>query len=618
MKRVLKFLGYGLLSLLALLLLAVIVFQIRWSLQGGKTMKLAGEPAPRLEESGYAFRDLNKNGRLDPYEDGRVPVAARIDDLLSQMTVAEKAGSMLLHFAVMGTDGEIPTKPSLTNPFSWLIDNPAHLLLEKNMHHFGLFGEATSAAAFAAFNNRLQELAERTRLGIPVTLVSDPRHGSTDMAGASNTTKWLSTWPSQLGLAATRDSALVQEFGDIARREYLGIGIRLALHPMADLATEPRWARVNGTFGEDAALSAKLTAAYIRGFQGDSLDRNSIACQTKHFAGGGPQEDGWDAHFASGKGQVYPGDRFDYHLIPFTEGAFPAGTAQVMPYYGIPKGQVTEEVGFAFSKEMIQELLRDSLGYDGVVATDWGIISDLPVKTASAWGVEELTPQQRMVKVLDAGCDMFGGEKNNQYLVELVANGDLSEARLDASLRRVFRDKFRLGLFDDPYVDPALTAEVGNTDFIAKGKEAQRRSLVLLKNEGLLPLAANQKIFLYGFASDLSARFPQITDDPAAADVIVQRLPTPSTPPPSGADLLERLIPQGRLDFPAEELAKILARTQDKPTVTILTLQRPSVVPEIDASSRAMIADFECEEDILLELITGKFRPSGKLPVELP
>ncbi|MEO0731811.1 MAG: glycoside hydrolase family 3 N-terminal domain-containing protein, partial [Bacteroidota bacterium] len=521
MKRILKFLGYGLLGLIALLLLAAIVFQIRWSFQGSNTLALAGESAPRLQENGHSFRDLNKNGRLDPYEDSRVPVEDRIEDLLGQMTVAEKAGSMLLHFAVMGTDGDVPARPSLTNPFSWLIDNPTHLLLEKNMHHFGLFGEAKSAVAFATFNNRLQELAERTRLGIPVTLVSDPRHGSTGMAGASASTRWLSTWPSQLGLGATRDSALVQEFGDIARREYLGIGIRLALHPMADLATEPRWARANGTFGEDAALSAKLTAAYIRGFQGDSLDHNSVACQTKHFAGGGPQENGWDAHFASGKGQVYPGGQFDYHLIPFTEGAFPAGTAQVMPYYGIPKGAVKEEVGFAFSREMIQELLRDSLGYDGVVATDWGIISDLPVKKASAWGVEDLSPKERMVKVLNAGCDMFGGEKNNQLLVELVTEGALAEDRLDASLRRVFRDKFRLGLFDDPYVDPKRTAEVGNADFVAKGKEAQRRSMVLLKNEGLLPLAADQKIFLYGFTTDLSEQFPQITDDPAVADVIV-------------------------------------------------------------------------------------------------
>lgn len=190
----------------------------------------------------------------------------------------------------------------------------------------------------------------------------------------------------QLGLAATSDTSLVREFGDIARQEYRSVGITVALHPMADLATEPRWARINGTFGEDAVLSAVMTKAYVLGLQGDSLDKQGVACMTKHFSGGGPQLDGDDPHFAYGKDQAYPGDNFDYHVIPFTEGAFAANTAQIMPYYGIPVGQTDEDVAFAFNKSIITDLLRDSLGFDGVVCTDWGIIVDNKMGEARAWG----------------------------------------------------------------------------------------------------------------------------------------------------------------------------------------------------------------------------------------
>lgn len=455
-------------------------------------------------------------------------------------------------------------------------------------------------------------------MGIPITLLSDPRHGTTPMPGASAEAKWISVWPSQLGLAATRDSALVHEFGDIARQEYVALGIRLAQHPMADISTDPRWARVNGTFGEDAALSALLTKAYVLGFQGDSLTKNSVACQVKHFLGGSPQEGGWDAHFESGKNQVYPGEKFDYHLIPFTEGALAAGATQMMPYYGVPKGQGVEEVGFSFNKAIIQDLLRDSLGFEGIVATDWGIISNMFVKKASAWGLETASEKERIKKVLEAGCDLFGGEYGTELVFELVESGEVTEARINLSVRRLLREKFRLGLFDNPYVDLDQVDIVGNPTFIEKGKAAQRKSLVLLKNENLLPLSQDKKIFVVGMTQkNLSDQYPQIVSKIEEADVIVQKLQTPSSPP-KGGGLLERLLPQGRLNFEAEEKNEILKRTKSKPTITILTIQRPPVIPDINAASKAVIADFECQDEILLELIFGQFKPSGKLPIEIP
>ncbi len=581
-------------------------------------MKLAGAEAITLTIDGYSFRDLNKNGNLDVYEDSRASIDGRVDDLISQMQLDEKAGVMLAHFLAMEEDGSLLEIPTISDPFSFLTESTSSTILKMKMNHVQNLG-GTSARNYATWNNNLQKLAGRTRLGIPITLISDPRHGTMAMPGASSEAKWISIWPSQLGLGAIGDTVLVREFADIARQEYLALGIRLAQHPMADIATDPRWARVNGTFGEDAHLSAALTKAYILGFQGDSLGPSSVVCQTKHFAGGGPQEDGWDAHFASGKGQVYPGDNFDYHLIPFTEGAFAANTGQIMPYYGVPKGQAKEEVGFAFSKEMIQDLLRDSLKFDGVVATDWGIISDMAVKDASAWGVEHLSEKERVKKVLDAGCDVFGGEYVAQHIIDLVEGDELPESRIDISLRRILSQKFKLGLFDNPYVDLENTSIVGQAEFVEKGKEAQRKAMVLLKNEAnLLPLSTDKKIFLHGFTqTGLSKIFPQIVEDIDDADFIVQKLLTPSSPP-KGGGLLERLIPQGRLDFPEDEKKEILERTNSKPTITVMTILRPSVIPEINAASKAVIADFECQDEIILELILGKFNPTGKLPIEIP
>jgi len=618
MKRFFKVVGFFLVGVILLALLAYLVFFIKWKLESSSNLALLGEEAPTLTLEGYQFRDLNKNGKLDVYEDSRAHIENRIDDLLDQMNIEEKAGMMFVHFLPMEEDGSLLEIPTFSDPFSFMTESTSSTILKKKMNHVQNLG-GTSALNYAKWNNNLQKFAEKTRLGIPITLISDPRHGNTGMAGASVETRWISTWPSQLGLGAIGDSALIREFADIARQEYLAIGIRLAQHPMADLATEPRWARVNGTFGEDAALSAKLTEAYILGFQGDSLGANSVACQTKHFAGGGPQEDGWDAHFESGKGQVYPGNNFDYHLIPFTEGAFVANTAQIMPYYGIPKGQVKEEVGFAFSKEMIQDLLRDSLGFDGVVATDWGIISDMAVKKASAWGLEHLSEKERVKKAIEAGCDVFGGEYVTEHVVELVNSGEVQEARIDISVRRILRDKFKLGLFDNPYVDLEKVDIVGNTTFVEKGRTAQRKSLVLLKNDNdFLPISNEKKIYLMGFASDrLSEKFPNIINDAEDADIIVQKLQTPYSPP-KGDGLLESLINQGRLDFNKEEKEEMLGHMRSKPTITVFTIQRPTVAPEINAASKAVIADFECEDDIILELIYGKFKPSGKLPIEIP
>ncbi len=623
MRKALKTIGIILLSVIVLILVVFQVFATNKAKQAKKLYAQLGEEAPTLMVGGFSFRDLNKNGTLDVYEDSRAALEERVSDLLAQMTLEEKTGTMFVSMIGMTSEGTLVDKPKLSrDPFNILValaaPPPSQVLVLKKLNSFNILN-AYGPDIMARFNNNLQKTAERMRLGIPITIATDPRHSADNNPGASILTSSFSSWPNPLGLAATGDTTLVREFGDIARQEYRSVGITVALHPMADLATEPRWARINGTFGEDANLSAAMTKAYVLGFQGDSLGSGSVACMSKHFSGGGPQLKGDDAHFAYGKDQAYPGDNFDYHVLPFIEGALAAHTAQIMPYYGIPVGQTGEDVGFAFNKAIITDLLRDSLQFDGVVCTDWGIISDSKIKEASAWGMEDYSPKQRLKKALDAGCDQIGGDYVPELIVELVESGDITEERIDISVKRILRDKFRLGLFDNPYLDEKVALRIaGNDAFVEKGKQAQASSMVLLKNEELLPLKEGVKIYADGM-TDLSGleKYAELVKNPADADVIVTRIATPWQKR-EGGSMLERFFRGGRLHYSAEELEEILGLIMQKPSVVIANLYRPAVLTEINEICNALMADFDTSDEVLADVLFGKRKAQGKLPFELP
>lgn len=622
MKKILKI--TGLIFLIAIIIGAVyvLVLYTKRSNIVKENYALLGEEAGILNIDGKTYRDLNKNGKLDIYEDTRANVNDRVDDLVSQMNMEEKAGTMFITMIGMTKEGNPLDMPVISTnamemAFSFMLSPSSEMIALKKMNSFNIV-HSYNADILARFNNNIQKLAERTRLGIPITIATDPRHGTQNNPGAAIFTPSFSQWPSSLGLAATRDTLLVREFGDIARQEYNAIGIKLALHPMADLSTEPRWGRSNGTFGEDANLSAIITKAYVLGFQGDSLNSSSVACMTKHFSGGGPQKDGEDPHFPYGKEQAYPGNNFDYHIIPFIKGAFPAKTAQIMPYYGIPMDQTDENVAFAFNKTIITKILRDSLKFNGVVCTDWNIISNTKMGEARAWGVENLTPMQRVKKVIDAGCDQFGGEMIPGLIVELVKSGEISEKRIDQSVKRILRDRFILGLFDDPYVDEDEAIKItGKSEFITKGKEAQAKSTVLLKNKGLLPLAEGTKIYADGMIDpEVINKYGQVVVDIDKADIVLTRIQTPFD---ERTDFfLERFFHQGRLYYNEEEKKKILDLIDKKPTLVVVNLERPAILTEINEKCDALMADFGTSDEVLVELIFGKLNPSGKLPFELP
>ncbi|MGH3706301.1 MAG: glycoside hydrolase family 3 protein, partial [Agromyces sp.] len=503
-----------------------------------------------------------------------------------------------------------------------------HYVNVLKMSHFNVLQAPKDAAAMAAWNNRLQELAAATRLGIPVTISTDPRHSYTDNPLAGMLAGAFSVWPETMGLAAIGDEELVERFGDIARQEYTAVGIRVALHPQIDLATEPRWSRALQTFGEDVELASKLGAAYIRGFQGEKLGPDSVATMTKHFPGGGPQKDGEDPHFAHGREQVYPGGQFELHLKPF-EAAFEAGTSQIMPYYGMPVGTEHEEVGFGFNKSVITGLLRERYGFDGIVCTDWGLINDSEIMgapfSARAWGVEDLTPLERMKKVLDAGCDQFGGEDVPEMLLELVQSGEITEERLDVSARRLLREKFVLGLFDNPFVDVERAARVvGSAEFVAAGEAAQRASITLLVNAErevggatapTLPIARGLKLYVEGLDADIAGEYGTVVETPGEADVAILRLSAPFEERPT---FFENFFHSGSLDFPAEQVAHLREVAAAVPTVVDIFLDRPAILTPFVDELAALTANWGASPRALLDVVTGAAAPKGKLPFDLP
>ena len=670
-----------------------------------------------LTVDGYAFKDLNRNGELDVYEDWRLSAEQRAEDLAAQLTIEEIAGMMLYssHQSVPSRGGMFGGAMYGGKPYgesgaaaSDLSDAQKKFLTEDNLRAV-LVTTVESPAVAAQWNNNMQALVEGMGHGVPVNTSSDPRHETSATAeynyGAGGE---ISHWPTSLGLAATFDPSLVEEFGRIASEEYRALGIATALSPQIDLATEPRWTRFYGTFGESPELDTDMARAYVDGFQtscgkdeiADGWGYKSVNAMVKHWPSGGPEEGGRDAHYNYGKYAVYPGGAFETHLKPFTEGAFKLDGATgkasaVMPYYTISTGidPSGKNVGNSFSKYIITDLLRDKYAYDGVVCTDWNITYDnmgIDRFDGKCWGVEEMTVAQRHYECLKAGVDQFGGNNDKGPVLEAYAmwvdefGQESADARFRASAKRLLMNSFRTGLFENPYLDPAVSAEVvGKPEFMEKGYQAQLKSVVMVKNaENVLPLkTAEEKLKVYvpqryfpqmvnffgmvtperwedTFAAELLEKYYEPVADPAEADfaIVVIDAPTSGTGynaqdvknggngylPISlqysdytaeyarevslaGGDRLEKSANRSYKGKSVKTVNKTDLETVietkkqmgDKPVITVVSTGKP-FVPEFEPYSDAVLVSFGCQNQALLDLISGVVEPSALLPMQLP
>ncbi|WP_262245061.1 glycoside hydrolase family 3 protein [Parapedobacter soli] len=604
-----------------------------------------------IEQNGKQFKDLNKNGQLDPYEDWRLSSRERSQDLLQRMTLEEKAGMMLIADMMMTNEVSIMapqvqqtgpitaefnendvvvdknqfTGEPLPHPVMNTIGTTKGIL-EHKLRHFIWRTTSAPADTMAKWANKVQALAEDDNLGIPVLFAPNPRNHITggSLGATGSTSVGFSMWPSEIGLAAMRDADMIRKFGDMARQEWVSVGIRKGYMYMADLATEPRWQRIEGTFGEDPELAAQSIEAIVLGFQGDTLNPSSVALTTKHFPGGGATYKGFDPHYTYGRNAVFPAGQFENNLLPF-KAAIKAGTSSIMPYYSLPKGTGYEEVAYAYNKGILRDLLRDELGFKGIINSDTGPIESMP------WGVDDLGIEQRYLKALDAGTNMFAGNADPSQLIGVLERHPEVMPLVDESVLLLLTELFKLGLFENPYVDEETAAlTVGKEEFAKAGEEAQRKSVVLLRNtDKKLPLAKETKVFFIDYGSN---RIPTaadayngvyewltFVDTPEAADVILLWV-KPSIRPLFPADDSPLRV---NLSSCGIDVDYVNGLTANKPTILAINYSNPFVIDEVfnpQTQDRfiGVLATFGIQPEALLDVVAGRFNPTGKMPFTTP
>ena len=633
-----------------------------------------------LYDDGLPFKDLNNNGEIDAYEDWRKPVAERVADLVSRMTLEEKTGMLMIDQLNADAGGQVP-------------ELAGQLVLRQKMRRFifrntvantpsagsgnPFFGAQVTPYETSQFTNAIQVLCESTRLGIPALFKSNPRNHFEEgwMGGLDATVGAFSAWPKEAGLAATRDMELIGEFARAVAREWVAVGIRGMYGYCLDLSTEPRWFRITETFTQDADLASEIATVLVKNIQGPTLDHRSVAVTMKHFPGGGPQEGGADPHFPFGKFQTYPSDNFDYHLKPFIA-AIQAGVSSIMPYYGVPVGQryMPNDVGMSFSKGIVTDLLRDELGFTGNVNSDTGIATMMP------WGVEDKSVGERVAMAINAGVDVLSGFSDNAQMMEIVDAGMVPVQRVDEAVTNLLTEQFQLGLFENPFVDPNRAGYVlGDRITQTKADLAQRKAIVLLQNRNRTlpmemptpkqrpnPFAAiglhtdvsdgppveriGRKIYVIGMDTDVvggaewndfdvvSGNYdpekgesrPAIPNgtDYAIIRVVVGNnskigggfLPVPD---PEELDLIafsDMAMSNSWVIRPTlEDINGVMDEIGPERTILAIRFRQPFVLDEASGLRRAgaILATFGASDATLMDVLTGKHSPIGKLPFAL-
>lgn len=660
---------------------------------------------------GLAFKDLSGNGRLEPYEDWRLPASQRAADLAKRLTVEEIAGLMLYssHQPIPQMTGDVYSgktfEQSGAKPWE-LTDVQKAFLINDNVRAL-LVTKVESPATAARWNNQAQALVEGLGHGVPCNNSSDPRNetATADEFLACGGGQ-ISLWPRPIGLGAIMDPTLIRRFGEIASREYRALGITTALSPQVDLATEPRWRRNLGCFSEDPQLVTDYAKAYCDGFQtssgeahiADGWGYHSVNTMVKHWPGGGSEEGGRDSHYCFGKYAVYPAGQFATRLLPFTEGGFhldgPTGRASaVMPFYTIPWNidPSGDNVAMNYSLYIITELLRKQQGYDGVVCTDWVVTGDYAAVDkhwGKPWGVENLSVAERHYRALLAGVDQFGGNQDKEpvlaaYRIWVAKHGEQSaRERFENSARRLLMNIFRLGLFENPYVDPdEATRVVGNPEFMQEGYTAQLRSVVMGKNHNhCLPMEEQATVYLpkrhypemtgfwgekykahydYPMRRELVEQYFRVTDNPDEADFALVDIDEPlggfgysrddlesggngyvpislqyrpytasnaRQPSIAGGDPKEKSNDRSyrgktvhtHNESDLELVMETKKKMGTKPVIVTLNITRPAVVAEFEPMADAILFCFGIQNKAKLDIIAGRFEPQGLLPFQIP
>lgn len=458
--------------------------------EGGSTLGYSKSSGLNLiQANGYAFKDLNRNNLLDQFEDWRVDPETRATAMASEFTIMQMMGMKMNPFGFYTVSEDT-------------LDGNMKNALELNYRQLRAPGENVDARTKVSWNNMVQAYIEGLEdiTAIPAVWMDDPRSGD------------VSNWPGNLGLAATFNPEIGAEYARLTSEEWRAMGISMQVATQMDLATEPRWWRIPGTFGEDPALSMDMVSAIINGWQstydqdGNDLGwgDHSVNNQMKHWPGDGPGEGGRESHTRDGAYNVYPGGQFWTHTLPFAAamdlpGKTESITAAMTSYSinleanGSPVGG--ERVGSSYSEYIINNVLRGMYDWDGYILTDFGVMNTEGGRLPSSnFGVEDLTQTESMLGVLEAGADAFGeiGEAFQGDIDQGVKAYELGVAKLGQeamdeimkkSTERILRTHFNIGIVDNPYLSLEKAESVpDNEEHNERGYQAMLKSIVMLKN----------------------------------------------------------------------------------------------------------------------------------------
>lgn len=660
-----------------------------------------------IEQDGLYFKDIDGSGTLTAVNDWRKSAQERAEAYVKTLTVDEKIAQLFISDWRMGPKYPAPV------PGHKFIPDESGLLDDAEMHGKTIFGEQHQPGTttllkewftrhmilranptpddLTDFLNQLQTVAEECEHFVPVVVASNSRNENGEIVyGMNDAAGVFATWPGTMGIAAAVKGDkldIIDKFADCIRREWNSTGLRKGYMYMADVMTDPRWQRTYGTFGEDPELVEKIMERLIPGIQGseDGVTKDGVAVTIKHFPGGGPRENGFDPHYAAGQWNVYatPGSLQKYHLPSFRP-AVRYNASSIMPYYSKPAAEKSAEqvdldgdtvemqpYGFAYNKFFVDGMLRKKMGFKGYINSDTGIVHNM------CWGVDMLDEAERIgYAVTQSGVDLVSGlfdnalgkeayerSTNDYYEKNPVPEGFrkedlvLTDASIDRAVARTLAEKFRLGLFDNPYRDPKKAVEtVSDKKDWEEAAEVHRKSVVLLKNDGTLPLTAEKtqgkKVYAEAFCKRAEAGGQatkalremltgvDLTDDYTTADIAVLMVS------PSSGDYFSATMGYLELDIcdgktvcdvsedgkPVEtthlettlsganrirEIAKAVHANGGK-VIANINVTLAWLVGNVETNVDALTVGFDTYPSATLDVMFGRFCPVGKLPITLP
>ena len=481
-----------------------------------------------IVRDGLYFKDMDNSGELAPYKDWRLSPEERAKDMVAHLRLDQQAGLVLntlfntpvapTRAAATGADGKLemskiykhhdPDEKPIPGPLPGMtmsIDDAD--VLDKHITAGVYRGDMHCEAGMVAlYHNAGTQMLEyeacKGGVAIPYSLHTNPINIG---------------YPDSLGIGAAvlgdGNADFVYEMADTDRKMMKAEGLHIMYGPQVDVATDPRWPRTNGTYGERTDVTSDITEALIKGYQNgdDGLNEGSGVLTVKHFPGDAPSENGFEPHVPIGQWRIYrtPGSMEKYHLPPFQR-AFDHKASSIMPDYSriavdgraVPqtyRGEVTstEAVPSAYSKELLTDLARNKMGFDGYINSDSGITS------VQIYGVEDLTVPQRYAKAISAGTDVIGGNTDPENIIKAVEEGLLPKADLDRASYNRLLSLFRTKRVDNPYLDPDQADQARQDNFDGakkKAYEANQKAVVLVKNHGgVLPLAKEKKVCIVTF-----------------------------------------------------------------------------------------------------------------------